>query len=557
MEEQSLRPSDIKRVIQRRARLAIALAGACTLAGILIAAILPNRYQAQTTLLVEPQSISKRLVDSSTDQGELSSRLHIMTMQILSRARLSRVIDDLKLYPDLADEMTREDVIAYMRGQIWIEPVLPALQTDPKARGGVPVNTFRLFFRHDSPSTAAAVANRLASDFIDEHIRERVQVSGDTAEFIESELGRLTQRIREVDAQIAQVKSENGGSLPENRLANEALQQRTLDALRLAERSLAEAESDATFYRQQASMVRASEAGRDNVVGRTVSPTLRAQELEMRLSEMRSRGLTDRHPDVIATIGEIESLRRRIDEGAGSGASPVSLAEQEALALSQRAALRADSHRQEIDRLREELAATQERLARTPRVAEQLDGLAREYEALSSSIREYSDKRLNATVAANMERRQKGEQFRVLEPAVPPSSAESPNRPLIVVLGILLGLALGGGAAVLLEALDNSFHDSRALQERLRIPVLGSIPGIKLASDLVAERRRRARDAMAAAAVSGVVLLVAAVGYVYVNRPGLWPGASREEAAPSLAPAPQGTAATPAAAAPTPPSPGE
>src|SRR5690606_10075540 len=139
--------------------------------------------------------------------------------------------------------------------QIWLEPVIPEIQADPK-NTTITVNTFRLYFRHKSPSTVAAVANRLASDFIDEHIRERVQVSGDTAEFIEAELARVAQSIREVDAQIARVKQENAGSLPEDQVANQSLQARTLDALREAARGLAEAEADATFYRQQATVAR-------------------------------------------------------------------------------------------------------------------------------------------------------------------------------------------------------------------------------------------------------------------------------------------------------------
>jgi polysaccharide chain length determinant protein (PEP-CTERM system associated) len=546
MEEQSLRPSDIKRVLRRRARLALIIAGLCMLGGILIAAVLPNRYQAHTTLLIEPQTISTRLVDSASGEADLSKRLHIMMMQILSRARLSRVIEDLGLYPEMSEEKTREDVIGHMRSQIWIEPVLPEIQPDPKAKD-YSVNTFRLYFRHDSPTTVAAVANRLANDFIDEHIRERVQVSGDTAEFIESELTRLAQRIREVNAQIAQVKSENAGSLPENYEANETTQERTLTAMREAARRVAEAEGDAVFYRQQATVVRATEGGSNLAI----SPAMRAQQLDLQMAELRSRGYTDRHPDIIVMKAELDVLRNRIAGGGeGSLAGTTSVAEQEALALSKRAELRAEAERAEIERLRGELSLVEERLGKTPRVAEQLDGLNREYESLSVSFQDYSNKRLEATVAANMERRQKGEQFRVLEPAFRPSNPVSPNRPLIVVLGVLLGVFLGVGTAVLLEATNNSFHEARGLQENMRIPVLASIPGIVLKSDLAARRRRRFREAIAAAAVSGVVLVASAAGYVYVNAPGLWPGGDDEEPAVTSPPA-----AAPAASPAAPPAP--
>jgi polysaccharide chain length determinant protein (PEP-CTERM system associated) len=420
--------------------------------------------------------------------------------------------------------------------------VLPAIQPDPKEKS-YSINTFRLYFRHDSPTTVAAVANRLANDFIDEHIRERVQMSGDTAEFIEAELARLAQRIREVNAEIARVKSENVGALPENYEANETAQERTLTAMREAARRMAEADADAVFYRQQASVVRATEGGSNAAV----SPAVRSQQLQMQLAELRSRGYTDRHPDIVMMRAELDVLADRMAGGGGEESlGATSVAEQEALALSKRAELRVEAERVEIDRLRKELETVEERLAKTPRVAEQLDGLQREYESLSVSFQDYSNKRLEATVAANMERRQKGEQFRVLEPAFRPSGPESPNRPLIIVLGLLLGGLLGLGAAIVLEATNDSFHEPRALQEQLRLPVLASIPGILLKSDLAARRRRMIREVVAAGCVSGVVLLASVAGYIYVNAPGLWPGGADEQQAPAAAPAP----AAPAAAAP-------
>jgi hypothetical protein len=116
-----------------------------------------------------------------------------------------------------------------------------------------------------------------------------------------------------------------------------------------------------------------------------------------------------------------------------------------------------------------------------------------------------------------MERRQKGEQFRILESAFPPPRPFSPNRVVIIVVGLVLGVGLGAGVAVLLEAIDPSFHGARQLQTALRLPVLASIPGIILESDRAAMRRRRIRNAVAAAAVTGVVLVGAVAGNWAVN----------------------------------------
>ncbi|MCZ7618492.1 MAG: Wzz/FepE/Etk N-terminal domain-containing protein [Myxococcota bacterium] len=100
MEEQGIRLDDLKAALLRRGRLIAVVTLACGLLGIFIASVLPNKYQSFATLLVEPQSISKRLVDGGVEEEALMNRLHLMTMQILSRARLSRIIDELGLYPE-------------------------------------------------------------------------------------------------------------------------------------------------------------------------------------------------------------------------------------------------------------------------------------------------------------------------------------------------------------------------------------------------------------------------------------------------------------------------
>jgi len=552
MDEQSFSLNDVVAIFRRRFRLVAAIALSVLLASIFIAAILRDEYTVYATILVEPQSISRKLVETDEEKANVMNRLHLMTMQILSRARLSKVIDDLHLYEKESAEKTREEVIEMMRKRIHVEPVLPEIpDPDLKRQLTIDVNTFRLFFRHDNASIAAAVANRLSNDFIDEHIKERVQSSGDTADFVDSEMQRLVARLRELESQIAQVKAQNAGSLPEDVVANQRQVERAFDALSLASQRLAEAQSDQAFYNQQATMARESGSGgldRSNVV---LSPSQRLQQLENALGEARGRGLTDRHPDVVSIRAEMEEVRARISRGDKEEESerpPVSVAEQQARAEAQRAALRIESSAKEVARLQDEMNKAQERLANTPRVAEQLDALEREYAQLTDSSKDMSSKRLDAAVAANMERRQKGEQFRVLEPAFATPDPTSPNRPLIIALGLMLGVGAGVGLALLLDGTDSSYHDSRQLQAALRIPVLTSIPSILLDPDRMRIRRRNIRDALAAAVLTGFVLASSVVGYVVVNKP-MWlrggeeapieaPGAPAPAAAPAPAPAP-------------------
>jgi polysaccharide chain length determinant protein (PEP-CTERM system associated) len=513
-DNEGLKLSDLLAVARRRRGLIATTAGSILLAAIFLASVLPNQYETYATLLVEPQTISETLITATQGETDLNYRLNLMAAEILSRARLSRIIDALGLYKSESEEMTREDIIEMMRDHILVLPVVPEFEsTDPRQRPEL--NTFQVFFRHRTARTAAEVANRLANDFVEEHIQKRTRTSSDTSEFIEAELGRLAMQIQEVEERIAGVKAANTGSLPEDLRSNQTVQERAYDEFREAQRTLAEAESDVTFYRQQEITATSFLDPRDQA-----SPEQRLQALELRIGEYKARGFTDKHPDVIASHQEVEEIRAALERERGADhedAGPPSVAQQSAAGERHRAELRVKSAREELQRLQSQVDQFAQRIAQTPRVAEQLDALQREYEHLYESYREFSRKRLDAAVAADMERQVKGERFRVLESAVIPPKPASPKRPLILAVGLLLGLALGGGIAVLLEAGDDSFHSARRLQAALRIPVLATIPSILLERDRALRRRRRVRNLALASVVTLVVLVGSGVGYVVVN----------------------------------------
>ena len=78
-EEQGFKLDDLRPMIRRRLPVMATVAGAVFLLSIVVAALLPNVLQASTTLLVEPQSISKKLIESGVAESDLNNRLHLMT----------------------------------------------------------------------------------------------------------------------------------------------------------------------------------------------------------------------------------------------------------------------------------------------------------------------------------------------------------------------------------------------------------------------------------------------------------------------------------------------
>jgi hypothetical protein len=262
------------------------------------------------------------------------------------------------------------------------------------------------------------------------------------------------------------------------------------------------------------------------------------------LNEALARGLTEKHPDVVRFRQEIGQLESAIDDSRGED-KPLSIAQENAKAEQQRASLRAASARGELERLQGQLMDVEQRMAETPKVAEQLAAFEREYQHLFDSYQQYSGKRLEAGVAADMERRQKGERFRVLEAAIPMPNPASPNRPVILVIGALLGLMAGAGLGLLAEVTDLSFHDTRSLQSRLGIPVLAAVPPVVLESDRLLMRARRVRQAIGATAVVSLVLVASLAGNWMVNGP---PGSLSRLVSGAGSPQPAAEAAAPAPA---------
>ncbi|MFP8872893.1 MAG: hypothetical protein VCB43_16570 [Myxococcota bacterium] len=512
--------------LKRRGYLASVIAGAITLVVYWIAMALPNEYSASAILLVEPQAVNERLVEAGASGVDLNERLNLMTAEILSRTRLSRIIEELQLFRDESKTMTRQEIVDDMRTHVSVRPVIPELTRGMRNAGPPEINTFQIFFTSTSAKTAAAVAQKLANDFIQEHIADRVRTTQTSLEFISTEENRLARQIEEIDGFLAEIKEKNEASLPENMGNNQRTLERDLSEMRYAQRQLDVARSDLSFWQHQFRAAQAiSEDEREDVL----SPARRIQGLEIQLKEYRARGFTKRHPDLISLQAEIESNRRALeaeealkDSSDGDELVVMTFAEQSAAAEEYRAALHVEALEQEVVRIAEDLEVLRGNLAATPRVAEQLDAYQRQHRQLSDSLLNFSNLRLEAAVQADLERRQLGERFRILESAIQPREISSPNRTLILILGLVFGLTVGVIVGIVAEGTDPSFHQERDLQSSVGIPVLAVIPAISFDDDLENKRRANTVRAMALVAVTAFSIFGGLGTYLLVNGAPAW-----------------------------------
>ena len=79
-----------------------------------------------------------------------------------------------------------------------------------------------------------------------------------------------------------------------------------------------------------------------------------------------------------------------------------------------------------------------------------------------------------------MEKKQKGEQFRILDYARLPEKPISPNVKLMFLLSVAGGLGLGGGVLFLKELLSFSvIRRDDQIETELGLPILASIPPLQ------------------------------------------------------------------------------
>jgi polysaccharide chain length determinant protein (PEP-CTERM system associated) len=512
--DQGFQLSDILGIARRRGKLVATVAGVVILATFWIAMALPNLYTSSATILVEPQSIDEDLVNSGVRESDLNARLGLMTAEILSRSRLSKIIDDLDLYADESKYLERQEVIDLMRSYISVEPVLSELEEGNRRNRDIEFNTFKIVYLNESAGRAAEVAQRVANDFINANINARTEVTAKSLAFMQDEIVSLSEQLARVEKSIARVKAENPGRLPEDLEANQRMLQFAMADLRDAQRLLDASRSDVAYWKNQALSAATMSSPTDQT-----SPTYRRRALELELGSLIARGYTEKHPDVVRIQSEIALLDDQLSRVSPveEDAPPRSVAEQNSRSEQNRAELRAQAASEDVERLRQVVADLEARIASTPAVAERLDALNREYDHLYETFQDFSARRQQAAVQADLERRQLGEKFRILESAFPAIEPSSPNRILLLVLGSILGLALGVGVGLLAEVADTSVHTSNELQNALGLPVLVSVPRIMLESDRVARSRRLIREGLAAAGVVLFCLAGGVVTYLVVN----------------------------------------
>ena len=504
-----------------------------------VVVFLPHLYQSTAIVLVERQQVPEDFV-RSTVTSAVETRLQTITQEILSRSRLEQLISRFGLYPDLRRRVSPEELIERMRKDIQLD-LRSAEVKGTERRATI---AFALRYRGSDPQTVAVVTNTLASFYIEENLKVRERQAASTSEFLRIQLEQVKAKLDQQEKQVSEFKKRYAGELPQENEVNLATLERLNTQLRLNTDNQARVlERRAILDRQMAEMMPATEragAGNDaasavSSSGRYAAPdpaAVRLARLRQELAELKTR-FSDRYPDVIRLKAEIADAEKELGEAKSSRAAALAaggsdsatgdtsvarppmrpLATPDPFFLRLRQAIdEAEAEgkilKAEEGRLRTTIQSYQQRVQSTPLREQQYKELARDYDSTRELYASLLKRFAESQIAESLEQRQKGEQFRVIEGALPADKPIAPDRGRLLAVGLALAVGVAAGLVLLMEHLDTGFHSLDALRAFTRVPVLASIPCIVTAGDT----RRHARRLRLAAAATVVGLALVAGG---------------------------------------------
>jgi polysaccharide chain length determinant protein (PEP-CTERM system associated) len=525
--------ASILETVRRRRMLALLPFLFVLTAAASVAFFLPGLWTARAVVLVDRQQIPESFV-KPTVTGDLETQLITLSQEILSRPRLARIVEEMNLYPAMRRSSSMDDVVERMRKDIRID-VQGDADRRQRPRDDARMVAFSVSYSTTDPRTAMAVTNRLADLYVQENLRFRERQAVGTSEFLETQLGEVRGRLQEQERRIAAFKEQHMGELPEQREANLRTLERLQQQLQLAyENNRRANERRQLITRSLAEIDQTTGLAAAGTTGPNVTPAettaARIALLKQELTQLETR-YSDKYPDVIYTRQQIAALEQRLAtekkaEAATAARAPKSGGRElrqppqnpyvaSLMQQLDQANVESKATTDEIATLNRQIAAYQRRIENTPRREQELALITRDYETTRELFRSLLGKRGEAGIAADLEQRKKGENFRVIEPAALPERPAGPNRLRLLMIGLVLALGASGLAVVLAEQVDTSYRTVDEVRSSLPVPVLSTIPKIATERDRAHQLRQRR---LATAAVAVGLLLVMGSSFAIAHR---------------------------------------
>ena len=527
---------------------------------LLIALLWPATYQSSATILIEEQQIPKDLVPS-TITSFAAQQIEVIKARTMTMQNIIGLVERYALYTE--DELrskARSEIVSEFIDDVGLD-VLSAAVIDPAT--GRPTEAtiaFTLSYKHSSPDKAQKVTSELVNLYLNENLKDRTEKSSTTSIFLKEEALALANELEKLEADLAEFKLANEGSLPELYQYNLQVMERTeremLDlSLRLKEleKRKLQLESELvqlspyaptvmpdgqpvlsdydrlkslkSLYRQRVAIYNEDHpdvvrTGREIEVleqelGITLSPEEYQQQVRMERDQLASltQKYTADHPKVIAQQRVVEQL---LQEEAKLNETDTNIGKERpdnpAYVLLdtqlQSTVVEIQVLKENKQELEKKLGKYEAHILKAPMVEKKYIAMQRDYANATAKYQELNAKQRAAELGQNLEQGRKGERFTLIDPPALPEQPVSPNRPAILFLGLIFAVGVGFGVVIVLEALSSAIRGKAAIASIMGAPPLVTIPYIQIDTESQAPSYRWLKI-IGIMAVLGVIGLVA------------------------------------------------
>lgn len=434
-------------ILWQRRWLVVLPAALIVIAAVAAAFLLPRTYRSSAVLLVESQNLPGS--SSDADDDPIDRRIAKIRQQILARPELVELIQSNNLYDVASRSQPLSKLIDRMRNDTTIAAVDADIQKAPGRTNSGSI-AFSLAFDYSHPAQAQLVAQA----FVDRLMKldaASTQADAETnVNFLHDQEADLQSQVVAIEAQINHLTGSNGAALSS-----------ASAGLIGGGGNIDYASQIATLQRENAQLLAQSGTAVER------DPNVTAAEAQLAAAKAT---YSDDHPDVKLAESRLAAARANAKNFQTRGVSAVVQQQIEAnnTAISRlTAAMNGERSRVAS------LAAAQ---ARGPEVAQQVSQLQAKADGIRTNLAKVQAGLLNARSMSKLVDEQRGERLLLVDPPVTPDSPSSPNRPLLIAGGVLGGLAVGLGLALLVELIYQPVRSVGQITAALGEPPLGVVP---------------------------------------------------------------------------------
>lgn len=454
----------VRDTVARRWKMLVAITVACLLASIAIAFTMPPTYQAVARVQIDPSRnpLAKSGGAKDEDLSPESIETEVSMINSLDLAR--KVVTKLKLDrdPEFAGDLDKQGII---------KPEARVGAVAGRVLGNLSVGREKLTYiiaisaKSRDPEKAARIANAFADLYLETKINSLTGTARSQVDFFRARLDKLQAEVRDADAKVAQYRADAGivGGIGEGMTAGTVADQQVGPL----STQLATAESEAAAARATlaAAQAQAARGGLDSVSevrSSSVVGDLRRQRAELlrSIGEVQAR-YGERHPESLRVRGQLETVDRQIRE---EGERVLGSLRSNAVAT-----------QAQVDSLRAAMARLEGQRATDMRSAVQAESLERESAAKRSEYDRLSQMLLESTQASQ----NSISQATIVERADAPQNPASPNKPLLILLGLFVGLAAGAGTIATQEMMVTGLRTGADVEDELGLRLLAAVPKVE------------------------------------------------------------------------------